>query len=156
MEHAGVANHGVDAFGAQQVDQGGRGAQFGGHAHLRVMGGHVGQEGREQQRGGRGTQPDRKRAGFAAGQGLEFAAQFGFLVAHAAGAFGDAGAVGRQAHLAGAAVQQRQAKLGLQRLDAAAERGLRQVDLVGGARKGAVFDHGEQVLEFLEVHVPNA
>lgn len=156
VEHAGVADHGVDAFGAQLFDQGGGGAEFGGYAHLRMVGGHVGQEGCQQQ-GGRGwTQSDGQGAGFAAGQALEFAAQFGFLVAHAAGALGDAGAVGRQAHLAGAAVQQRQAQFGFQRLDAAAERGLGQVDLVGGARKGAVFDHGEQVLEFLEVHVPTA
>ncbi|MNL36569.1 hypothetical protein D3C87_1586550 [compost metagenome] len=78
--------------------------------------------------------------------------QLGFFEAHAARALGHASAVGRQADPARAAIQQRQAQLGFQRLNAAAKRGLGQVHLFRRQRKSAVFDHRQQVFEFLKVH----
>ncbi|MNT43301.1 hypothetical protein D3C72_1797640 [compost metagenome] len=129
IQHARVADHRIDAFAAQHVQQRGRGAQFDPHAHLGMVGRHMGQEGRQQQGRRRGAQADGQRARFAAVQRLQFPLQLRFFEAHAAGAFGHAGAIRRQADLARAAVQQRQAKFGLQRLDAAAERRLRQVHL---------------------------
>ncbi|KAG1239111.1 hypothetical protein G6F68_018706 [Rhizopus microsporus] len=123
-------HHRVDALAAQHVQQGRRGAQLDAHAPLGMVGRQGGQEGREQQVGRRGAQADGQRAGLATVQRLQFTLQLGFFEAHAAGPFGHAGAVRRQADLARAAVQQRQAKLGFQRLDAAAEGWLRPVHLL--------------------------
>jgi hypothetical protein len=58
----------------------------------------------------------------------------------------------RGLHVAGLAIEQAHAEIALDRLDAAAERGLAEVHALGGAREMALVGQRHQVAQALEVH----
>ncbi|MNV49319.1 hypothetical protein D3C71_1412690 [compost metagenome] len=104
------------------------------------------------QHGGRGgAQAKAQRAGFHVRQDLGAAPQFGQFDAYPPRTGQRQFAQGGQ-RLVLAALQQRPAQFLFQRLDAAAERGLGQVQLIGGTAEGLGFDHGQEVVQLLKIH----
>src|SRR5207247_5249346 len=69
-----------------------------------------------------------------------------------AGMFAETLALRRELRRVDAAVDQVKAEPGLQRLDAAAERGLRRVSFLGGSRKIAGFGHHQKILKPAKLH----
>jgi hypothetical protein len=69
-----------------------------------------------------------------------------------AGVLAEALALRRQPRRIDAAVDQVKAEPGLQRLDAAAEGGLRRIPLFGGAREIAGFGHRQEILQPAQLH----
>ena len=81
------------------------------------------------------------------------AAQLGRFEQDATRAAGHGQAQRRQLGALAHAVQQPRAQVFLQQADAAAQRGLREMQTLGRAAERTGLGHGQQVLKLLEVHV---
>ncbi|MNT03796.1 hypothetical protein D3C72_1383470 [compost metagenome] len=84
-------------------------------------------------------------------QQLQVAPQFAAFAQHAPRALQHQHAGRSGAHLAVATVDQL-AEIGFERLDAARQRRLRQVQRAGGAGKAALFDQGDEVMQLSQAH----
>ncbi|MNQ87628.1 hypothetical protein D3C85_1028590 [compost metagenome] len=121
-------------------------------AHTWVVAQHVDQQRRREQGARCGTEPQPHRAGLPVGQQRGGALELMRLHRDALGARQHHGAERRELVALADAVDELHAELLLEHLDAAAERRLRQVHLLGRAAEGAGFGEREQVVELLEVH----
>ena len=74
------------------------------------------------------------------------------MLHHASRVIGEHSSRFRQRDLVHVAREERRADLVLELLDALTDGRLRAADALGGARKGAFFDDGEEVFELQQIH----